>query len=185
MLKVHGKGGHGLVVADAWITEFPNSSCQFSDDAEGTRPGPTDDFIVAIGDNRVRQRLGGNINVVHAKAVVAPGTHYGKGIFIAANAVVNPGVVIGDGVIINTGALVDHGCVLGSWCHIAPGAVLCGGVEVGDGAFVGANSVVKEGIRIGEWSVVGCGAAVIRDVPPGETHGGVPARRLIAADPEG
>ena len=180
MLVIFGRGGHGHVVAEAWRGQ----SC-FVDDKDDTRPTPNDDFIVAIGDNRVRQRLGGNTNVFHPRASIAPGTHLGKGIFIAANAVVNPGVVIGDGVIINTGALVDHNCVLGSWSHIAPGAVLCGGVEVGDGAFVGANAVVKEGIRIGEWSVVGCGAAVIRDVPPGETHGGVPARKLNAAEQEG
>ncbi|HEU67991.1 MAG TPA: sugar acetyltransferase, partial [Candidatus Acetothermia bacterium] len=43
---------------------------------------------------------------------------------------------------------------------------------------VGVGASVIPGVRIGAWSVVGAGAAVIRDVAPGSTVAGVPARSL-------
>lgn len=170
---IHGRGGHGKVVADAWTGPY-----RFTDDSDGTCPGPGTLYICAIGDNRTRQKVGGTANVIHPRASVAKEVHLGRGLFIAANAVVNPGVKIGDGVIINTGAVVDHDCILGSWCHIAPGAVLLGRVEIGIGAMIGANAVIRQGLRVGEWSTVGCGAAVVKEIPPGEVWAGVPARKL-------
>jgi acetyltransferase-like isoleucine patch superfamily enzyme len=53
---------------------------------------------------------------------------------------------------------------------------------VGEGAFVGIGSCVVPGVTIGAWAIVGAGAVVIRDVPPGATVVGNPAR-LLAKTP--
>jgi len=49
-----------------------------------------------------------------------------------------------------------------------------------DGAFIGSGSILVAPVTIGERAVTGAGAVVLkrRDVPPGETVVGVPARRL-------
>jgi UDP-perosamine 4-acetyltransferase len=52
-----------------------------------------------------------------------------------------------------------------------------GSVEIGDGVLVGSGAVLLQGIRVGEGATIGAGAVVTRDVPPGETVVGVPARR--------
>jgi UDP-2-acetamido-3-amino-2,3-dideoxy-glucuronate N-acetyltransferase len=47
---------------------------------------------------------------------------------------------------------------------------------VEQGAALGSGAVVLGGIRIGSGALVGAGAVVTRDVAPGETVAGVPAR---------
>jgi UDP-2-acetamido-3-amino-2,3-dideoxy-glucuronate N-acetyltransferase len=44
------------------------------------------------------------------------------------------------------------------------------------GASLGSGAVVLGGVRIGAGALVGAGAVVTRDVPPGKTVAGVPAR---------
>ncbi len=51
-------------------------------------------------------------------------------------------------------------------------------IVVERGASLGSGAVVMGGVRIGAGALVGAGAVVTRDVPPGETVAGVPARAL-------
>ena len=50
--------------------------------------------------------------------------------------------------------------------------------RVGRGASIGSGAVIMCGVTIGPRAVIGAGAVVTRDVPPGETVVGVPARVL-------
>ncbi len=49
------------------------------------------------------------------------------------------------------------------------------------GASIGSGAVILGGVRIGARALVGAGAVVTRDVSPGETVAGVPARARSAA----
>ncbi len=51
---------------------------------------------------------------------------------------------------------------------------------VEDGASIGSGAVILGGVRIGAGALVGAGAVVSRDVAPGTTVAGVPARALAA-----
>ena len=141
--------------------------------------------IVAIGNNRLRERLARDladlgftfVNAVSPRAVVSPSARLGVGVAVMAGAVINAEAVIGDHVIINTLASVDHDCVIGAASHVAPHCGLAGGARVGDRVFLGIGSTVLPEISIGPDVQVGAGSVVIRDIAVG-TVVGVPARPI-------
>ena len=53
-------------------------------------------------------------------------------------------------------------------------------VRIGANCWIGAGAIVLPGVTIGDDAIVGAGAVVTRDVPPGATVAGNPARRLPA-----
>lgn len=116
--------------------------------------------------------------VLHPSAFVASDAAIGEGSHVLAMAAVCSYARLGRGVIVNTAAAVDHDCALEDAVHIGPGARLCGEVSVARGAFVGAGAVVLPRIKLGEGSIVGAGAIVTRDVAPGQTVVGCPAKPL-------
>jgi sugar O-acyltransferase (sialic acid O-acetyltransferase NeuD family) len=114
--------------------------------------------------------------VVHPSAVVAPDVVPGEGAQVMAGAVIQAGCCIGANSIVNTRASVDHDCSLGDHVHLAPGVTLSGGVTIGAGSHLGTGATVIQGIRIGAGCLVGAGSLVLRDVEPGTSVRGVPAR---------
>jgi UDP-perosamine 4-acetyltransferase len=147
--------------------------------------------IVAIGDNRTRQRYAQTlvehgfelINAIHPSASIASSATLGANVVVAAGAVICTDARIGDCVIVNTNAVVDHECEIGDAVHVCPGALLAGRVRVGDGAFVGLGAKVIQCLSIGELAVIGAGAVVLKDVPAGATAVGVPARIVKVTSP--
>jgi sugar O-acyltransferase (sialic acid O-acetyltransferase NeuD family) len=144
---------------------------------------PDATVVLAIGNNRIRERIAGEARcrfatIVHPSAVVDPSARLGAGTVVFAGAVIQPDAALGAHVIVNTAASVDHDCALGDFVHIAPGTHLAGTVTLDTGVFLGIGSVVVPGVRIGAWTTVGAGACVIRDLPSGITAVGTPARRI-------
>lgn len=143
-------------------------------------------LFVAIGANRVRQKLGllalelgyQLVNAISPRAVVSPTAHLGVGVAVMAGAVINAEAAIGDFVIVNTCASVDHDCNLGSASHIAPHCALAGNVTLGERGFLGVGSSVIPGINIGADAVVGAGAVVVADIGSKVTAVGVPAKSI-------
>ena len=195
---IYGAGGHGRVLLDiARCARVPVAG--FLDDAPATslidtvpvlKLSPEDfrslapfTFIVALGFNPTRARLysalleyGNPASLIHPFSSISSGATLGRGIAIMPGTVINTGARIGDNCIINTGATVDHDCQIEPHSHICPGVHLAGNVRVGAGSMLGTGSSVIPGIMIGENCIIGAGSAVVRDIPPGSTAFGVPAR---------
>lgn len=144
-------------------------------------------FFVAIGINQARQRisllllsLGFELcTIIHPSAIIAKDVFIDIGTVLMAGTVVNTSSKIGRFCIINTSSSIDHDCIIGEAVHICPGAKLAGDVHIGDRSWVGINSCIIEGRKIGNDCLIGAGACVIKDVPPGLTVVGVPAKPLI------
>jgi UDP-2-acetamido-3-amino-2,3-dideoxy-glucuronate N-acetyltransferase len=54
----------------------------------------------------------------------------------------------------------------------------CVPTYINKGASIGSSSTILCGVTIGEGAIIGAGAVVTKDVPPGTTVAGVPARVL-------
>jgi sugar O-acyltransferase (sialic acid O-acetyltransferase NeuD family) len=147
------------------------------------------DFLVAVGDPYVRERMAtralkaGHHMVSHNGGDYDPPKPLMPGVVIMKNATLTCDITIGIGVYINICAMIGHDCILEDWCSVQPNANLSG-CKIGKYAYIGmgANIVAAkkgEPMRtIGEGAIVGAGAVVTKDVPAGETWVGNPARRI-------
>jgi sugar O-acyltransferase (sialic acid O-acetyltransferase NeuD family) len=201
-LILAGYSGHGFVVAEAALTSGMDlkAYCEinklsidpfyldylgFEGDEKFIGWETEADYILGIGDNRIRHKVAHLIlsknrkiqNVIHTSASIARKTELGEGNFVARNVSVNPLAVINNFCILNTGCIVEHECVIEDAVHIAPGTVLAGNVFVGEKSFIGANSVVKQGVKIGKNVIVGAGSVVLNDIPDNEMWFGNPAKK--------
>jgi sugar O-acyltransferase (sialic acid O-acetyltransferase NeuD family) len=217
-ILILGAGGHAQVVADILLRmaeeEGDVEAVGYLDDnpaltgqqllglpvvgALAELPStPHDAVIVAIGDNSTRRRMFQRLQAqgerlalaCHPAAVIAPDVVVGPGTTVCAGAVINPGSVVGANVILNTGCTVDHHNRGGDHAHLAPGVHTGGEVTIGEGVFVGIGATVIPGRTIGPWSTIGAGSVVTKDIAPGVSAVGMPARvvarRADAADPRG
>jgi serine acetyltransferase len=67
---------------------------------------------------------------------------------------------------------------VGTGSVLNPTVNVSGGVDIGKRVLVGTGAQILQYIRVGDDATVGAGAMVHRDVEPGQTVAGVPARPL-------
>jgi sugar O-acyltransferase (sialic acid O-acetyltransferase NeuD family) len=122
-----------------------------------------------------RQQYG---TLVHPTASVSTRAKVGNGVCVNHGASVGGRAVIGDHVYLGVGCVIGHDAVVEDHAVIAPGAIVSGFCRIGQNSYVGAGAIVKQTKLVGAQAVVGMGAVVCRDVPPGATWVGNPARPL-------
>ena len=143
-------------------------------------------YVIGIGSPSVRRRIDAfasslgreAVSLVHPTAVLGGDVRLGEGTVVYSHVSVTTNVETGRHVQLHVNCAVGHDSRLGDYVTVLPGATVAGGVTLEEGVTVGANAAVVQGLRVGAMSVVGAGAAVIRDLPPGTTAVGVPARAL-------
>ncbi|MBP1806800.1 NeuD/PglB/VioB family sugar acetyltransferase [Rubellimicrobium aerolatum] len=116
--------------------------------------------------------------VVHPRAEVSRLARIGAGSVLLAGAQVVSNGVVGRHVIVLPQSVVHHDSEVGDFTLVGTGVIVAGHVRVGPGCYLGSGSRLKNGVTVGEGALVGMGANVLRDVPPGATVVGNPARVL-------
>lgn len=203
-LVIIGASGHGKVIADI-AEKLGYARIVFLDDNPAARScgsykvvGRSEDalsykgsdFIVAIGNARIRRKIQSElaekglhiVSLVHPAAVIAPGVDIGTGTVIMAGAVINPCVRIGQGCIINTCASVDHDGIVGDFVHVSVGSHVAGTVTIGNNTWIGAGATVSNNLVISADCMIGAGAVVVSDIKEADTYVGVPARKIKGSD---
>ena len=198
-----GYSGHGYVVGDAAILSGLNLKYYCDKWKSDENPLSLDylgyegsvefkgwssdfDYILGIGDNKIRRKSWELINahnfkvlnVIHPSSVISSRISIGDGNFISGNVSINAMTTIENHCILNTGCIIEHDCTVKNGAHIAPGAVLAGGVSVGENSFIGANAVVRQGVKIGDDVIIGAGAVILNDIPSNSIYVGNPGKKL-------
>ena len=142
-------------------------------------------YVIGIGRGPARREISQAIGesrtpatIIHPSSKPGADTQVGPGSVITRGAHITTNVRLGNHVHINLNATVGHDSQIFDFVQINPGAHISGRVCLQEGVFIGTGAVVLEGLTIGQGATVGAGAVVTKDVPPGQTWVGVPARPI-------
>ena len=198
-IVIIGASGHGKVVANiAKLNGY--DEILFLDDDEsktscgkyqvvGTSKGITKyrdyDFIIAIGNNKIREKISDMLErenikqttLIHPSAVIDETVKIKEGTVIMANAAVNAEVQIGRSCIINTSSSIDHECILEDYVHVSPGVHVAGTVSIGKSTWIGIGATIINNLSICANCNIRAGAVVVKDVIESGDYQGVPAKK--------
>lgn len=158
-IVIIGAGGHGKVVYEAILSSgqfnvigFIDSKIEvgtvvinnvkviISQDNLMKAKDIADYFIVAIGNNKIREKIYNEAlkyllpaTIIHPNAFIEKSAILKNGVVCLANAVVSSDSIIEENTIVNVSVVVDHECKIGANVHLAIGTL------------VGSNSVIADG----------------------------------------
>ena len=148
-------------------------------------------ITIAIANSAVRQKLvercqadGVQFIEVRASNVVQlDECELGEGAVLCPFVILSSNIKIGKYFHANMHCYIAHDCIVGDFVTLAPNVTCNGNVTLEDHAYIGAGALLKQGkpgspLVIGKGAVVGMGAVVTKNVPPGVTVIGNPAKLM-------
>ena len=145
-----------------------------------------DIFFNSIGDvkakkiciQKILDRGGDFLTLIHPTAQVPNGARIGKGCMVGSYVGIGVETTIGDFCLLQSKATIGHDVHINDFVRIDCNVVLIAGVNVGKDVCIHTSAVVNHNISLGEGSTVGAMSFVIRNVKPGQTVFGNPAKHI-------
>lgn len=185
-----------LVFVDDFLQgEFVNGHAVMSYAQWVERPASSRYVSLAIASGTVRERLADRCasdgvlfcEVKAASVVVLDDVQIGVGAVLCPFVTLTSNIRIGKQFHANLYSYVEHDCFIGDFVTFAPGVKCNGNVVVEDHAYIGTGAILRQGkpgnpLIVGRGAVVGMGAVVTKNVAPGTTVIGNPARVMASKE---
>lgn len=205
-IGVYGVSGFGREVMPLVREQYggPDTNLFFVDDGQEVsvstlsfdaflaRPETEKHVVIAIANSSVRETLAARcgdaglavLDVKATNASILEDVQIGEGHILCGFTQLTSNIRIGRFFHANLYSYVAHDCMIGDYVTFAPAVKCNGNVHIEDHAYIGTGAILKQGkpsqpLRIGRGAVVGMGAVVTKDVAPGETVIGNPARPMV------
>jgi sugar O-acyltransferase (sialic acid O-acetyltransferase NeuD family) len=148
-------------------------------------PQPGDIFIVALGEPKAKMHyaeplLKKNAYFINLRTEITRGDNvvFGKGNVFEPKVYFASDIRVDDFVTIGALTIIGHDVHIGSYTHVSSFVMIGGWADIGAGATIHPHATILPKVKIGDGATVGAGSVVVRDVPPGMTVFGNPAKRL-------
>jgi sugar O-acyltransferase (sialic acid O-acetyltransferase NeuD family) len=195
-----GRGGFGREVS-AWIKarNLPYRIEGFLDDTQrgpevlgpiqGHSPVAAEKVLhlVCLGDGRPRQQLRTKLEArgAHFATLVFPEVTSASTLSCSKNSIfmgacsISHNVSMGNDVLVQGFAIIGHDVEVGDGCTISNHAFVGGNARLEPFCTIHPHAVVLPNVVVGKGAVVGAGTVAIKNVPPGATVFGVPAKIIV------
>lgn len=179
------------------IKGFLDDNLKALDGLEGYKPvlskisdyqiEPDDVFVCSIGEVQTKYKICEGLkakgarfySLIHKDASIGKNTKIGEGTVIDESVHIDPDVVIGTDCLLQAQAIIGHDSVVGNYARIDTQCSLVGGTIVKDRATIYTHAMISHNVTIGEDSVIGACSFVIKNVKPGVSVFGVPAKPIF------
>ena len=163
--------------------EYKKLSAPLLGDVDSYVIEPDDCFICAIADPQAKEKLiqrvldkdGKFINVIHNSAIIHPTASVGQGNILCPQVHIHDHAQIGDFVTFNGRSGVGHDANIADYSSLMGTVDITGYVKVGKRTFWGSGARVVPHSRVDDDAVIGIGSVVLRRVRAGVTVFGNPA----------
>lgn len=142
-----------------------------------------DIFLCALGDPKAKRQYtealraqGANFFILRPDLTVGERVMLGAGGIYERRVSLGPDVKIGFMVTMLSTCIVGYDVHIGDYAQIGSFVFIGGGARIGQDVVIHPHATILPGVSVGDGAVVGAGSVVIRDVPPGITVMGNPAR---------
>jgi sugar O-acyltransferase (sialic acid O-acetyltransferase NeuD family) len=116
--------------------------------------------------------------LIHPSVIIGNAKYVsiGEGSIICAGTIMTTNISIGRHVILNLACTIGHESTIDDYSAFMPTCSISGEVTIGKCTYWGTGAKIINRCHVGDNVTIGAGAVVIRDLPPGATAVGVPAK---------
>lgn len=130
-------------------------------------------FIVAIGDNYIREKIFYEaiskglkaINAISRNTIIDKNVNIGSGTIIKSGTIISKNTLIGDNCLIDNGVIIETKCNVLNNCNINSGAVIGSNSQISKNVEIGIRSVISKEIHIGKNQKIKPNEVVYKNLP--------------------